>query len=171
MHSKKRLHWLKGWLGGARNRCRVSKQPLEFLLTLDFGSLHFVFPPCGPPFPYGPVVQAAMHGFSKLRWLRWFLLACTAHPPFLPSNHSGRRCTPGSTPQTSASAWEVVLSLRARDRDGSLINSLLSEKRDMGAAKRFFTPAVAVVGHAPERVTTRPMGMLPTPVRSARPWW
>lgn len=29
-----------------------------------------------------------------------------------------------------------------------------AEKRDMEAAKRFFTQAVAVVGHAPERVTT-----------------
>ena len=31
---------------------------------------------------------------------------------------------------------------------------MLSEKRDMEAAKRFFQQAVAVVGHAPERVTT-----------------
>ena len=31
---------------------------------------------------------------------------------------------------------------------------MVSEKRDIKAAKRFFKQAVAVVGHAPERVTT-----------------
>ena len=43
---------------------------------------------------------------------------------------------------------------RAIDRDGNLVDSLLSEKRDMEAAQRFFKQAVEVVGHAPERVTT-----------------
>ena len=43
---------------------------------------------------------------------------------------------------------------RAIDHDGNLIDSRLSEKRDMDAAKQFFTQAVAVVGHAPESVTT-----------------
>ena len=42
---------------------------------------------------------------------------------------------------------------RAIDRDGNLVDSRLSEKRDMEAAKRFFRQAVAGVGHAPERVT------------------
>jgi len=43
---------------------------------------------------------------------------------------------------------------RAIDHDGNLVDSRLSEKRDMDAAKRFFEQAVAVVGHAPESVTT-----------------
>jgi transposase-like protein len=43
---------------------------------------------------------------------------------------------------------------RAIDHDGNLVNSRLSEKRNMEAAKCFFTQALAVVGHAPERVTT-----------------
>ena len=43
---------------------------------------------------------------------------------------------------------------RALDRDGNLIDSLLSETRDMEAAKRFFKQAVDVVGHAPKQVTT-----------------
>jgi putative transposase len=43
---------------------------------------------------------------------------------------------------------------RAIDRDGNLVDSMLSEKRDMDAAKRFFKQAVETVGHAPERVTT-----------------
>lgn len=43
---------------------------------------------------------------------------------------------------------------RAIDRDGNLVDSMLSKRRDMVAAKRFFKQAKAVVGHAPERVTT-----------------
>ena len=43
---------------------------------------------------------------------------------------------------------------RAIDGDGNLVNSRLSEKRDMEAAQQFFKQALAVVGHAPERVTT-----------------
>jgi putative transposase len=43
---------------------------------------------------------------------------------------------------------------RAVDRDGHLVDSMLSKRRDMVAAKRFFKGAKEVVGHAPERVTT-----------------
>lgn len=43
---------------------------------------------------------------------------------------------------------------RAIDHDGNLVDSRLSEKRDMDAAQQFFKQALAVVGHAPEQVTT-----------------
>ena len=43
---------------------------------------------------------------------------------------------------------------RAIDHDGNLVDSMLSEKRNMEAAQRFFQQAVAVVGHTPESVTT-----------------
>lgn len=43
---------------------------------------------------------------------------------------------------------------RAIDRDGNLVDVLLSEKRDMDAAQRFFTQALDTVGHTPEQVTT-----------------
>ncbi|WP_444544571.1 IS6 family transposase [Reticulibacter mediterranei] len=43
---------------------------------------------------------------------------------------------------------------RAIDSEGNLVDSRLSEKRDMEAAKQFFKQALAVVGYAPERVTT-----------------
>ena len=43
---------------------------------------------------------------------------------------------------------------RAIDRDGNLVDSRLSEKRNMDAAKQFFQRALALVGHAPEQVTT-----------------
>jgi putative transposase len=43
---------------------------------------------------------------------------------------------------------------RAIDRHGTLVDCMLSERRDLDAAKRFFTQAVATVGQAPERITT-----------------
>jgi len=43
---------------------------------------------------------------------------------------------------------------RAIDQDGNLVDSMLSEKRNMEAAQRFFQQAVDVVGHTPEQVTT-----------------
>ena len=43
---------------------------------------------------------------------------------------------------------------RAIDKDGNLVNSLLSEKRNREAAKQFFKQAVDVVGHVPDQVTT-----------------
>lgn len=43
---------------------------------------------------------------------------------------------------------------RAIDRDGNLVDSRLSETRDMDSAQQFFKQAVAVVGHTPEQVTT-----------------
>ena len=54
---------------------------------------------------------------------------------------------------------------RAIDRDGNLVDSRLSEKRDMEAAKRFFQQAVDVVGHAPERVTTDGHDAYPRAIR------
>lgn len=43
---------------------------------------------------------------------------------------------------------------RAVDHHGNLVDARLSEKRDMDAAQQFFKQALAVVGHAPESVTT-----------------
>lgn len=43
---------------------------------------------------------------------------------------------------------------RAIDHDGNLVDSRLSEQRDMDAAKRFFEQAVAGVGSLPEQITT-----------------
>ena len=43
---------------------------------------------------------------------------------------------------------------RAIDRDGNFVDSMLSEKRDMDAAQRFFKQGVETVGSVPERITT-----------------
>ncbi|MEO8288766.1 MAG: DDE-type integrase/transposase/recombinase, partial [Chloroflexota bacterium] len=54
---------------------------------------------------------------------------------------------------------------RAIDRDGNLVDSMLSEKRDMDAAKRFFKGAKDVVGHKPVRVTTDGYDSYPRAIR------
>ena len=54
---------------------------------------------------------------------------------------------------------------RAVDRDGHLVASLLSESRDLEAARRFFRGARAVVGHAPDRVTTDGHDAYPRAIR------
>ncbi len=43
---------------------------------------------------------------------------------------------------------------RAVDRDGNLVDCMLSQKRDMAAAKRFLRGAKLVTGRSPERATT-----------------
>lgn len=54
---------------------------------------------------------------------------------------------------------------RAIDRDGNLVDSMLSEHRDMQAAKRFFTQAKEVVGRKPARVTTDGHDSYPRAIR------
>src|SRR5215207_1771329 len=54
---------------------------------------------------------------------------------------------------------------RAIDRDGNLVDSLLSETRDLRAARRFFGGARAVVGHTPDRVTTDGHNAYPRAIR------
>jgi len=54
---------------------------------------------------------------------------------------------------------------RAIDRDGNLVEALLSEQRDMEAAQRFFARALDTVGHAPEQVTTDGHDAYPRAIR------
>jgi transposase-like protein len=54
---------------------------------------------------------------------------------------------------------------RAIDREGNPVDSMLSEHRDMEAAKRFFTDAKEVFGHKPERVTTDGHDSYPRAIR------
>jgi hypothetical protein len=56
------------------------------------------------------------------------------------------------TPDNTHGKWCYLY--RAIDRDGTLVDSMLSQTRNMDAAQRFFKQAISVVGHAPERVTT-----------------
>ena len=54
---------------------------------------------------------------------------------------------------------------RAIDADGNLVDSMLSERRDMEAARRFFARSLEVVGHAPEKVTTDGHDAYPRAIR------
>jgi putative transposase len=55
---------------------------------------------------------------------------------------------------------------RAIDRDGILIDAMLSECRDMTAAKGFFCSGRATVGFLPDRVTTDGHGCYPGAIRT-----
>jgi putative transposase len=55
---------------------------------------------------------------------------------------------------------------RAIDRDGNLIDAMLSEHRDMKAAKAFFRSVKATMGFRPDRVTTDGHGSYPRAIRT-----
>jgi transposase-like protein len=54
---------------------------------------------------------------------------------------------------------------RAIDRDGNLLDSMLSKTRDMAAAQKFFQQAKEVTGGTPERVTTDGHNSYPRAIR------
>jgi putative transposase len=54
---------------------------------------------------------------------------------------------------------------RAIDREGNLVDTMLSPTRDLTAAKAFFKQAVETVGHKPERVTTDGHDSYPRAIR------
>jgi len=54
---------------------------------------------------------------------------------------------------------------RAIDHDGNLVDSMLSEKRNMESAQKFFKQAVAVVGSMPVQVTTDGHASYPRAIR------
>ena len=55
---------------------------------------------------------------------------------------------------------------RAIDRGGNLVDTMLSEHRDMAAAQAFFRSAKAATGVTPERVTTDGHGSYPRAIRT-----
>ena len=55
---------------------------------------------------------------------------------------------------------------RAIDRNGNLIDTMLSGTRDMKAAQRFFRSARSVAGFVPDRVTTDGHNSYPRAIRS-----
>jgi putative transposase len=59
---------------------------------------------------------------------------------------------------------------RAVDQDGNLIDAMLSEHRDMAAAKAFFRSAKATMGFKPDRVTTDGHGSYPRAIRTTLGW-
>jgi transposase-like protein len=60
--------------------------------------------------------------------------------------------------------WKYLY--RAIDRDGALVDVMLSERRDLAAAKAFFRSAKAVTGVMPDRVTSDGHDAYPRAVRT-----
>ena len=60
--------------------------------------------------------------------------------------------------------WKYLY--RAIDRDGALVDVMLSERRDLAAAKRFFRSAKAATGVIPDRVTTDGHDAYPQAIRT-----
>ena len=55
---------------------------------------------------------------------------------------------------------------RAIDRNGDLVDTMLSEHRDMAAAKAFFHSAKSATGIVPDKITTDRHGSYPQAIRS-----
>jgi putative transposase len=62
-----------------------------------------------------------------------------------------------------AGKWHYLY--RAIDRDGNLVDSMLSKNRDLAAAKRFFQQAKEVTGCTPQRVTSDGHNSYPRAIR------
>ncbi|MFC0387527.1 IS6 family transposase [Muricoccus vinaceus] len=60
---------------------------------------------------------------------------------------------------------------RAIDRNGDLVDTMLSEHRDMAAAKAFFRSARSATGIVPDQVTTDGHGSYPRAIRSTLGKW
>ena len=76
---------------------------------------------------------------------------------------SGRSWHTDETYIKVGGTWKYVY--RAIDREGNLVDSMLSEHPDMDAAKRFFKGALDVAVQAPERVTTDGHDSYPRAIR------
>ncbi len=95
--------------------------------------------------------------------------------PILTHELQGRRRR--GKPRSGRRSWfvdETYLKVRGRwcylyraiDRNGTLIDTMLSEHRDMAAAKAFFRSARSAAGIIPEQVTTDGHGSYPRAIRS-----
>ena len=77
----------------------------------------------------------------------------------------GRRWHVDETDLKVGGRWAYLY--RAIDRDGNLVDTMLSEHRDMAAARAFFRSAQAATGVTPDQVTTDGHGSYPRAIRSA----
>jgi putative transposase len=72
-------------------------------------------------------------------------------------------CAPPPTRLRVKGKWCYLY--RAIDREGNLVDSMLSETRDMAAAKTFFRGAVSVIGKLPRQVTSDGHDSYPRAIR------
>ena len=94
--------------------------------------------------------------------------------PFLTNELRQRRRGRGGAGRRSWHVDETYLKVRGRwcylyraiNRNGDLVDTMLSERRDMAAAKAFFRSAKSAIGLVPDRVTTDGHGSYPRAIRS-----
>ncbi len=94
--------------------------------------------------------------------------------PVLAGELRQRRCGKGGAGRRHWHVDETYLKVRGRwcylyraiDRNGDLVDTMLSEHRDMAAAQAFFRSAKAATGVTPERVTTDGHGSYPRAIRA-----
>jgi putative transposase len=94
--------------------------------------------------------------------------------PILTAELRQRRRGKGGAGRRSWYVDETYLKVRGRwcylyraiDRNGDLVDTMLSEHRDMAAAKAFFRSAKSATGIIPDRVTTDGHGSYPRAIRS-----
>ena len=94
--------------------------------------------------------------------------------PILSEDLRQRRRGKGGTGRRSWFVDETYLKVRGRwcylyraiDRNGDLVDTMLSEHRDMAAAQAFFRSARSATGMTPDRVTTDGHGSYPRAIRT-----
>src|SRR3712207_3389674 len=94
--------------------------------------------------------------------------------PVLAGELRRRRHGKGGTGRRSWFVDETYLKVRGRwwylyraiDRNGDLVDTMLSEHRDMAAAQAFFRSARSATGRTPDRVTTDGHGSYPRAIRT-----
>ena len=94
--------------------------------------------------------------------------------PVLAGELRRRRRSKGGAGRRSWFVDETYLKVRGRwcylyraiDRNGDLVDTMLSEHRDMAAAQAFFRSARSATGLVPDRVTTDGHGSYPRAIRS-----
>src|ERR671921_1155798 len=94
--------------------------------------------------------------------------------PVLTAELRQRRRGKGGAGRRSWHVDETYLKVRGRwcylyraiDRNGDLVDTMLSEHRDIAAAQAFFRSAKAATGVTPERVTTDGHGSYPRAIRT-----
>jgi len=117
---------------------------------------------------FGPTLTRDLMTYTFTReavrdWDEWVAPLLAAH---LRAKRRGKAGATWNTDATSIKVggrWRYLY--RASDVDGALVETLLSETRDMAAAKRFFAQALDVVGHTPTRVTTDGSDSYPRAIR------
>jgi putative transposase len=122
--------------------------PTDLVLLVVLWRLRYKLSLRGP----GELILARGFGFSHKvvrDWEARFAPLPTARLRARRRGQGGPKWPADETNVRMNGAWCSLY--RAIDRAGNLVDALLSEQRDMAAARRFFAQALDIVGRAPRR--------------------